>query len=83
MGDWSEYLAIEYPVEAVHLMRRRSHRGRLLGYETFRTPLEALAGKPLNRETGRPRNPTVTGRKTTSDPIFCLTPYSRWHVPCH
>jgi len=63
LAHWDECLALEDPVDEVELIRRRTRRGRPLGNEAFIAHLEALAGKPLNRERGRPKkDPDVTGR---------------------
>ncbi len=55
LANWREYLAIDDPVEELNLLRRRTTTGRPIGNEAFITRLESIAGKPLNRERGRPR----------------------------
>ena len=54
LAHWREYLAIADPEEEI-TSRRRTLTGRPLGNEAFITHLETLAGKPLNRDRGRPK----------------------------
>ena len=61
LAHWREYLALDDPLDELELIRRRTLRGRPLGSETFITHLETLAGKPLNREKGRPKKVLVEG----------------------
>ena len=55
LANWQEYLAITDPLEDCNLLRRRTLTGRPIGNEAFITHLETLAGRPLNRERGRPK----------------------------
>ena len=55
LAHWREYLAMADPEEEINLLRCRKLTGRPLGNAAFISYLETLAGKPLNRDKGRPK----------------------------
>jgi len=59
LANGRAYLTAEDSLGEVEMIRRRSMRSRPLGTDAFIAHLETLAGKPLNRERGRPRKKVI------------------------